>query len=175
MTQEQAQDTRSLFKIGKIALAFALIAIGFFTACLFNALPSNIEHPSSLFTSMFTSNQPHAPSDFIKEDNILVYKDKIVIDVDNASLSKYASTGSMLPVFDTGANGIRVKVNSPDEIKLGDIISYERNGGLIVHRVIEIGTDSQGLYFVTKGDNNAISDGKVRFSEIKYITIGIIY
>jgi len=170
MAQEQFQKSRD-FKIAKIALAFALIAIGFFIACLFNALPSNLEHPSSLFTS----NQVHAPSDFIKEDNILVYNDRIVINVDNASLSKYASSGSMLPLFDTGANGIRIKPNSPDEIKLGDIISYERNSELIVHRVIEIGTDEQGIYFITKGDNNALSDGKVRFDEIKYITIGILY
>jgi signal peptidase I len=81
----------------------------------------------------------------------------------------------MLPVFDTGANGIRIQPHSSDEIKLGDIVSYERNGELIVHRVIEIGTDSQGLYFITKGDNSAFSDGKIRFSEIKYITIGILY
>jgi hypothetical protein len=158
-------------KIGKIALAFALIALGFFIACLFNVSPSNLEHPSSLFTS----NAVHAPSDSIKEDNILVYNDKIIINVDNASLSKYASSGSMLPVFDTGANGIRIQPHSSDEIKLGDIVSYERNGELIVHRVIEIGTDSQGLYFITKGDNSALNDGKIRFSEIKYITIGILY
>ncbi len=170
MAQEQIQDSR-ISKIGKVALAIALIAIGFFTACLFNALPSDLEHPSSLFTS----NPAHAPSDFIKEDNILVYNDKIVINVDNVSLSRYASSGSMLPLFDAGANGIRIKAQSPDEIKLGDIVTYERNSELIVHRVIEIGTDKQGPYFITKGDNNALSDGKVRFDEIKYITIGILY
>jgi hypothetical protein len=175
MAQVQEQKLQNSSKFIKTMLAIALIAIGFFTACLFSALPSNLENPSSLFTSMFTSNQVHAPSDFIKEDNILVYNDKIVINVDNASLSRYASSGSMLPLFDTGANGIRIKPQTSDEIKLGDIVSYERNSELIVHRVIEIGTDEQGLYFVTKGDNNAFSDGKIRFDEIKYITIGILY
>ncbi len=46
---------------------------------------------------------------------------------------------------------------------------------LIVHRVVDKGVDSDGVYFITKGDNNNYSDGKVRFEEIEYITIGILY
>ncbi len=46
---------------------------------------------------------------------------------------------------------------------------------LIIHRVVEIGEDEQGTYFITKGDNNFFSDGKVRFGQIKYVTIGVIY
>jgi hypothetical protein len=44
-----------------------------------------------------------------------------------------------------------------------------------VHRVIDKGIDEKGVYFVTKGDNNSVVDGKVRFKDIEYVTIAIIW
>ncbi len=165
-------DASARSKITAISFIFSIFALGFFSAYFAGySISQSIEQPFS-----FSSNTvPVSPADFVKEDNILVYENKVVIEIDNASLSRYGPTGSMLPVFDEGANGIRVKVTSPDEIKLGDIITYERNGELIVHRVIEKGTDDEGLYFIVKGDNNLYSDGKIRFESIKYKTIGILY
>jgi hypothetical protein len=58
---------------------------------------------------------------------------------------------------------------------VGDIVSYRKGESLIVHRVIEKGVDEEGIYFVVKGDNNSISDGKIRFEEIEYITVGVIW
>ncbi|MEM0465754.1 MAG: signal peptidase I [Candidatus Pacearchaeota archaeon] len=116
-----------------------------------------------------------APFDHIKENQIEVYNDRVVIYVNNASMSKYAATGSMKPTFDENANGIRIVPKSPEDIHIGDIITYSDGKNLIVHRVIEIGEDSKGIYFITKGDNNTVSDGKIRFSDIKFITIGIIW
>ena len=52
---------------------------------------------------------------------------------------------------------------------------FKQGKYLIVHRVIDIGTDSEGTYFITKGDNNNIVDGKVRFEDIEFITIGVIW
>lgn len=117
----------------------------------------------------------HAPSNWISEEDIIIMKDKIIINVDNADISYYGATGSMKPTLDENANGIRIIPSSPDSINVGDIISFNRDGILIVHRVIEKGLDDNGLYFITKGDNNSFSDGKVRFEDIKYITIGILY
>jgi len=91
---------------------------------------------------------------YIEEKDIQVYKDKIVINVKNPSLSNYAPTGSMRPVIDVYANGIRIVPTSENEIQIGDIVSFEQDNQLIVHRVIEKGLDEQGIYFVTKGDNN---------------------
>lgn len=121
----------------------------------------------------YQNNQ--APSNWINEEDIIVMKDKIVINVDNADISYYGPTGSMKPTLDVGANGIRVIPSGPDSINVGDIISFDRDGILIVHRVVEKGFDENGLYFITKGDNNGFSDGKVRFEDVKYITIGILY
>ncbi|MCU0642421.1 MAG: hypothetical protein MUF61_02480 [archaeon] len=131
------------------------------------------------FTSSATTSHSisdiQAPQDTIKESNIEVYSDKIVIKVSNASLSAYAPTGSMTPLFNEGANGVRIVPLSEDEIAIGDIVSYQKGENLIVHRVIEKGTDEQGVYFIVKGDNNSEADGKIRFEEIKYKTIAILY
>ncbi len=116
-----------------------------------------------------------APFDFVDESQIKVYDDKIIINVDGASLSRYAPTGSMKPVLDEGSNGIRVVPKSAEDIHVGDIITFEQDNYLIVHRVVDIGTDEKGIYFITKGDNSGIADGKVRFENIKYITIGVIW
>ena len=95
-------------------------------------------------------NDTPAPSDFISENNIKVYSDKIVIEVENASLSKYAPTGSMKPLFDHSSNGIRIKPVSEDDINIGDIITFKEGNLLIIHRVIEKGIDNNGVYFITK-------------------------
>lgn len=116
-----------------------------------------------------------APGDWIKESQIKVYRNAIVIEIENAELSNYASTGSMKPVFDEHSNGIRIVPESEEQIKIGDIITFEKNNELIIHRVIEKGQDQEGVYFITQGDNSNVSDGKIRFEQIKYVTIGVLW
>ena len=84
----------------------------------------------------------------------------------------------MDPVFDKGHNTIAVVPQSPDEIQIGDIISYfnEDLNGIVIHRVIETGQDENGWYAIVKGDNNPTPDpGKVRFAQIKRVVIAIVY
>jgi hypothetical protein len=159
-------------KIIKICIIFL---IGFLSANLVSFyVVYGLESPFSFNNFSFNDNNS-APFDFVEENQIKIYNDKIVIDIKDASLSRYAPTGSMKPVLDQGSNGIRIVPKSKDEIHVGDIITFKQDNYLIVHRVIEIGSDVDGLYFITKGDNNSISDGKVRFEDIKYITIGVIW
>lgn len=159
----------------RIIISLVIFLIGFISAILIQPyININVEQPLSSW-SYFSAEKNNAPSDFIKENNIEVYQDKIIIRIANTSLSSYASTGSMLPLFDKGANGIRIIPKSEEEINLGDIITFEKDAILIVHRVIEKGQDSEGIYFVTKGYNNSYSDEKIRFADIKYKTIGILY
>ena len=120
----------------------------------------------------------NAPSDWVEEGNIRIYDNRIVIYIANASIAGYEDTNSMLPVLDRGSNGIRIVPKSPDDIHVGDIVSYESEWSdqLVVHRVVYAGSDSLGSYYITKGDNNADNDpGRVRFSQIKYITVAIVY
>ncbi len=158
-------------KILRVSLIFLL---GFLSANITGYLMVyGAENP---FSNGFNfSGISHAPSDFIGENQIQIYDNKVVINIKDASISRYAPTGSMKPTFDENANGIRIVPKSEDEIKVGDIITYKDGENLIVHRVIEKGIDKEGIYFIMKGDNNTISDGKVRFRDIKYKTIGIIW
>ncbi|MDD4878755.1 MAG: signal peptidase I [Candidatus Nanoarchaeia archaeon] len=119
-----------------------------------------------------------APSDTLSEANILVYDSKVIITLDGARWASYTNTKSMLPVLDEGSHGIEIVPKSIEDIHIGDIVAYETkyNRIPIVHRVIAIKKDSLGTYFVLKGDNNQKADGeKVRFSQIKYKLVAVIY
>lgn len=163
-----------LERIEKILIFLLIFLTGFFSAQIFSNSSFVFETPlSSFFAVRNVFEEP--PSDFISEDNILIYPDKIVINVPGATISRYEATGSMRPVLDKGANGIRIKPPSEDSINVGDIVSFQDNNYLVVHRVIEKGIDENGIYFITKGDNNNFTDGKIRFKDIRYITVGLIY
>lgn len=153
-------------------LAYIIVFLIGFLSCMLISF-SNVEMPLG-FRLGFNSNL-EAPGDWIKESQIHVYKNALVIDLDEASISRYAPTGSMKPVLDEDSTGIRIVPKSEQDIKVGDIVSFEQDGQLIIHRVVEIGQDEQGTYFITKGDSNNVTDGKVRFSQIKYVTIGILW
>ena len=148
-------------------LVFAIILfviIGFSTLIYANSKTILKEKPS--------------PYDHIKESQIEVLNDKIIIYVDNPSFSKYADTNSMDPLFDKDANGLEIIPQNENDIHVGDVIAYQSSyvDGLVVHRVIEAGNDAKGKYFILKGDNNPDQDPeKIRFDQIKYLLIGVIY
>jgi len=163
-------------------LTFILIfLLGFFSANFIEAVADYTDFKTEIpFLNDFILNSSgnenvSAPSDSVSEDDVKVYEDRVVIYIDDASLSRYAPTGSMIPVLDENSNGIRIKINSADEINIGDIISFYSGEDLIIHRVIEKGTDEKGVYFITKGDNNPVSDGKMRIEDIEYKTVGMIW
>lgn len=117
-----------------------------------------------------------SPKDRIKESDIEVLPDKVVIKLKNPQWSKYLDTNSMDPLLDTGANGIQIVPQKPEDIEVGDVISYDSGDGIIIHRVIEIGNDEQGWYARTKGDNLKYPDfDKVRFSQVKRVLVAVIY
>jgi hypothetical protein len=159
--------------------------LGFFSCLiLFLSLSVlSIEKPLNLAGFSVNSNTNSngndsldAPGNWIAKQDISVYEDKIVISLDNAGISSYAATGSMKPVLDVYSNGIRVVPDNEAEISVGDIVSFEYNSDLIVHRIVEKSSDDEGVYFITKGDSNNVSDGvKLRFSDIKYVTIGVLW
>lgn len=127
---------------------------------------------------MGNDEQP-SPYDRVTEDKIHVLKDKIVIEIDDAVWARFTDTNSMDPVIDIGSNAIEIVPKSDcSDIHIGDIISYDSkySDGTIIHRVIEKGYDSRGLYFILKGDNNPRNDpGKVRCSQVQRIVIAVIY
>lgn len=156
----------------KILNYIAIFTLGFLSCMLLvYGLTLGQELPRALGLQQETS----APGDWIQENKIHVYENAVCVDVEDASLSNYAPSGSMKPVLDSDSNGIRIIPKSDEQIKVGDIVTYESGNDLIVHRIVETGEDSAGRYFITKGDNNSADDGKIRFSQIRYITIGVLY
>lgn len=127
------------------------------------------------FSFLSSKEKLSAPYGFINEKDIIVEPGKVTINLSDYVISKYDSSGSMIPVLDKGANGIGIKPKSPDDIHIGDIISFFQEEDLIVHRVIEKGVDEEGVFFVTKGDNNDFDDGKIRFSQIDSVLVILIY
>ena len=155
-----------MFLLGFLSCAFLFYGFSY----------SNVEIPMSGFGIRDLGfGDVSAPNDWVDSEDIIVFDDMIVLRVENATLSSYAGSGSMKPVFDEGANGIRVVPRSVDKIGIGDIISYRFSDMLIVHRVVEKGIDDEGVYFIMKGDNNLIVDDKVRFEDIEYVTVGVIW
>ncbi len=124
------------------------------------------------------NNEKSSPSDHVKESQIHVLKDKIILDIKDASWARFTDTNSMDPIIDAGSNSIELKPKTTEDVKVGDIISYhsEYADGLIIHRVVEVGEDSSGWFVRVKGDNLANKDpGKIRLSQIEGVVVGIIY
>ncbi len=75
-------------------------------------------------------------------------------------------SGSMEPTYHTGSL-IYVKHIQPQDIKVGDPITFVLNEDLVVatHRVISV--DNEKEYFYTKGDANTSADGSpVHFNNL---------
>lgn len=129
----------------------------------------------------FFFNEPTeqiSPFDHIKENQIHVFQNRIIIDLEDAEWARFTDTNSMDPVIDAESHAIEIIPTSPDQIHEGDIVSYksEYAAGTIIHRVIEIGEDEDGWYCRMKGDNNPMQDpGKIRFEQIQRVVVAIIY
>jgi len=119
-----------------------------------------------------------SPTDRIQESQIHVYNNKVTIDIKDPEWASFTDTNSMDPVIDSEANAIEIIPKAPEEINVGDIVSYQSAyaDGTIIHRVVKTDYDKDGWYAVMKGDNVAASDpGKIRFSQIKRVVVAIIY
>ena len=158
-----------------ILVIIAVFLLGWVSNAVLSNLQSNMEIPSG---NAIQTNERASPSDWIKENNIHVLPDKIVIDLNDARWATFTDTNSMDPLFDSTANAIEIIPQSPNVIQVGDIISYESGiaKAMIIHRVIEKGTDEKGVYFILKGDNNNSPDPeKVRFEQVKRVLVAVIY
>jgi signal peptidase I len=136
------------------------------------------------------SRDKPSPSDWLTPSDVHVTGTRVLVDVPSGhrfETAVFTNTKSMDPVIDAGAQAIQIVPESPDEIKVGDIISYApgqitiagttiTDTGIIIHRVIAIGSDKDGWYAIAKGDNNPSPDPlKVRFSMVKHLLVGVFY
>ena len=71
-------------------------------------------------------------------------------------------TGSMQPEINVGDIVIIKKQNTAE---VGEIVAYQNNSSIIVHRVIEKVENNSKVEYITKGDNNNAPDMKTVKSE----------
>ncbi len=175
--------TLGVMFLSKLRLIIAFLAI-FSAGWVLNTLLTSfvyydVEKPLNFgFVPFLKSAERSSPSDHISESQIHVYNDQVVLDIEGASWAAFADTNSMDPFFDDTANSIELRPDSPDDIDVGDIISYESSitDDLIVHRVVKKDVDDAGVFFLVKGDNNPVQDPeKIRFEQVHGILVGIIY
>ncbi|MBI2135426.1 signal peptidase I [Candidatus Woesearchaeota archaeon] len=129
-------------------------------------------------SEILNNKEKRSPSDRIKESDLEVFNNKIIINIKSPDWRKFIDSNSMDPLIDENSTTIEISPKNPDEIKIGDIISYDVDefDYALVHRVVEIGNDEEGIYFITKGDNYFKNDPyKVRFGQIEGIVVGILY
>jgi len=160
----------------RLKLLFLAIALTFIMGWLSSYVYSNIDFSGKEFP--FGGSVMPSPYDRVSESQIHVYDDKVVVEVPDVEWASYADTHSMEPVLKAGANGLELIPKSENDIHVGDIVAYKADwsDGLVVHRVVDSSMDSLGAYYTLKGDNNSSVDpGKVRFSDMRYVLIGVLY
>jgi len=82
------------------------------------------------------------------------------------------ASGSMRPTLEVGDIAITVQT-SPNNIKVGDIIQYWRQGepGPTIHRVVEVDRSGGTTYIMTKGDANNAPDDPISPNTTKHQTV----
>ena len=161
----------------KLKFLMALLVIflmGWFSNNIYSFL-TNIdkEQPFSI-----SSNEIKSPGDWIKENQVKIRDKAVTIVIKNATWATFTDTNSMDPVIDSTSHAIKLIPQKPTELHVGDIVSFESEiaNGIVIHRIIDRKVDEQGLYFITKGDNNKNPDSqKVRFDQITGVVVGILY
>jgi len=127
------------------------------------------------------SKQPLIPSDHQPRPSGQYSKDLYNITLNTSSfiISNCKNTGSMYPTIGDNTSIILDTSINLRDTQPGDIISFSSNDKQILHRIISLNTDSKGLYAITKGDNNDVTDfkahGKIRPEQVRGVLIAIIY
>ncbi len=145
-----------------------LFILGWFLNSVIETISVHQEKP------FLGSQEINSPYNRIKEDDLQLFPDRLVINFPGIALASYTDTNSMDPLLDERTTGIEVIPRVEGEIHVGDVVSYESNNDLIPHRVIQIGRDGQGWYAIVKGDNSESLE-KIRFEQIRYVLIGVFY
>jgi signal peptidase I len=167
-------NKKAFLKAFAITLVFML---GFLTSNIYADI--NTENPSVLTTlNDNRTDEVPSPSKWITEDKIGVYSQRVILDIDDPQWAMFTDTHSMEPVISSRSYAIEIVPESPDGINIGDIVSYKSkySDGIIIHRVIDKSYDSEGVYFIMKGDNNPTQDpGRIRFEQVQRVVVAIIY
>ncbi len=97
----------------------------------------------------------------------------IVLSLTNQIFLAVVEGRSMEPLLQTGDIVVVHRVNTND-LKLNDIVVYEKNdGSLVIHRIICIRNSSNYVIIITKGDNNMFPDPPITANQVIGKVLGI--
>jgi signal peptidase len=74
---------------------------------------------------------------------------------------------SMEPAYERGDIAIVRTGADPTDFGIHDVITFERGGATVIHRIVAIDDTAAGLVFTTKGDNVAKVDQPVLAADVK--------
>src|SRR3989344_5395980 len=162
-----------------------LFALGWVSSIIYSGVmssSSSVDHSVSTQSNVAglqklqgsASRDKPSPSEWVKNSQINVFNDEVVLKIKNAKWAVFTDTKSMDPVIDSTSKAIQIIPENKTDIHVGDIVAYKSSyeDGTVTHRVTEIGNDSKGWYAIFKGDNNKYPDPeKVRFKQITGIVV----
>ena len=155
---KQKMEKAILFVIGILVGVLLLLIVG-------------LTNKGSLSTGNTILN---TQSNWLTEDDIQLKDNQLIININNSQILTYSDTRSMQPYVNQNSMSIILKPEY-GSLKVGDVIIFQKNGKLITHRIVGLGTDNSGVFYLTQGDNNEVSDGKIRFEDIKGVVVGVLY
>lgn len=125
---------------------------------------------------IYQKHNPPSPSNTIDKSQILVYQNYTTINYSNLVWFTVTPSKSMLPFIDTGNYVLGINTTNAT-LNIGDVITYKNDkGDYIIHRIIDIKEDEDGIYYVLKGDNNVFTDPThVRLNQTRYKIVGVVY
>tara|TARA_Y100000310_G_C20696885_1_gene826341 strand:- start:2689 stop:3363 length:675 start_codon:yes stop_codon:yes gene_type:complete len=145
---------------------------------VYNKIYVNNSNEKKIFEEILKGDEKPSPSDRISDSDLYISNNRVRIEIEDVSWRNLIDSNSMDPLLDNGTTTIEIKPKNSEKIQAGDIIAYNSDeyNITLVHRVVEVGNDAGGIYFITKGDNyNQNDKAKVRFSQVEGIVVGILY
>ena len=109
------------------------------------------------------------------QGNVTNFGDKGVLVVASGSMSQknaandYLIEHNLTNQFNTYDIIVIEEVNSDEDLKLYDVITFvDKDGKLVIHRIIKIETDENGnVTYITRGDSNNTNDAPSTIANIK--------
>ena len=179
-------------KLFDIIIIFIIgVVVGYFVLSGFDIVPqenkvvlmegkANISYDDNI--SLLPKREPHmsqagvpSPCNHLRTKDIEAYSNKMIIKHDNMIYGRIGDSGSMEPLMNQWTHSIEYKPSNESEICQGDIIVFHKDTHDVIHRAIIVGYDKDGWFAITKGDNNDIGDGKIRWHQVKSVVIGLLY
>ncbi|MBI4145418.1 hypothetical protein HY493_04415 [Candidatus Woesearchaeota archaeon] len=157
-----------------IVLAFSLGWL----ASLAVGTPS-VPVPVETAQAVFGPNDVPGPITSLLASQVHVFNDRVEIDMGDMIPAVFTDTDSMGHTLDQGTIALEQTITDPRQVQVGDIVSYKTPlapDAIIIHRVIEIGNDEEGVFYIFQGDGLSEPDpAKVRFSQLQREVIGLLY